>query len=300
MYILQIEFHPPLNRVLILPRGTVQQLFVMLQATGKRSRADWEGDVVGVSAELADFLSQHMSSFRCSAHDLKHCYRVARLALDIASSGGSETPYDLRVVYLSGLLHDIMDSKLVDTSRDKISIEDRARELLRRCEHVDEASIDSIMRIVKSIGYKNLIKPDWGVTVAQFPAEYWCVQDADLLDAIGSIGLTRVFSYGGRKNRPIFGFTEELSLGVGKQLSPDEYAAREGGSIEHFFDKLLRIRALLRTARGKELGAKRHDRMVQFLMDIDDELLDAGDASAGCISILLQDEGIACSPLPAS
>ncbi|CAM9112325.1 unnamed protein product, partial [Ectocarpus fasciculatus] len=222
-----------------------------------------------VSAELAAFLEQHMASFQCSAHDVRHCYRVARLALSIAVQVEGEK-YDLRVVYLAGLLHDVLDSKLVG-SQATVPVSEQVKDLLQRCEGVSEERISCIMSIVKSVGYKNLIKPEWASVVALLPREYVAVQDADLLDAIGSIGLTRVFSYGGRKNRPIFGFSEGDALGVNTQLTAEQYAVRAGGSIEHFFDKLLRIRLLLKTAPGVVLGEKRHFRMVLFLRDVDEE-----------------------------
>lgn len=249
-------------------------------------------DVTGISDELTAFLSLHMASFKCSAHDLRHCYRVASLALNIASSGIEKAQYDLRVVYLAGLLHDILDSKLVDALDDTASIEKQATDILLQFESVSDDKVDKIMKIVKNVGYKNLIQPNWLSVVEKLPAEYKCVQDADLLDAIGSVGITRVFSYGGRKNRPVFGFSEADSLGVNQILTPEEYAVRAGGSVEHFFDKLLRIRSLLLTAQGIKMGNVRHFRMVQFLHDVDDELAEAGDPEAGRISELLQDRSV--------
>lgn len=292
-----------------------------------------EQDPTSVSEELTDFLSQHMASFKCCAHDLAHCYRVAQLSLEIARAGMAapcSRAYNLRVVYLAGLLHDVLDSKLVSVpdSGQHDSIERQVVNLLRVNEGTSETEATDIMVIVKSIGYKNIIKPDWNKQVVTFPVEYECIQDADLLDAIGSIGLARVFSYGGRKHRPIFGFSESASLGVvGMALTPEQYAAREGdlmhayihvhihsytciyvhihsydfllslmlvwlllgSGIEHFFDKLLRIRGYLRTSRGIELGEKRHLRMVEFLRSIDEELTEAKALDAGKITSLLNE-----------
>ena len=189
-------------------------------------------DPTAVSEELSTFLATHMASFQCCAHDLAHCYRVANLSLQIAESSDPEfkEQYDLRVVYLAGLLHDVLDSKLVAPSEPGKgkSIEEQLVEKMNTCENLSSDQTDKIILIIKSIGYKNLIKPQWSEVVAQLPAEYSTVQDADLLDAIGSIGLTRVFSFGGKRNRPIFGFTDQEPDGVQLSLTPAQYAARAG------------------------------------------------------------------------
>lgn len=65
-------------------------------------------------------------------------------------------------------------------------------------------------------------------------------QDADRLDAIGAIGIARCFTYGGAKKRPLYSDAKPKQLG-----SAEEYAkaSEEGTTINHFHEKLLRVRA---------------------------------------------------------
>lgn len=65
-------------------------------------------------------------------------------------------------------------------------------------------------------------------------------QDADRLDAIGAIGIARCFTYGGAKKRPLYSDAKPKQLS-----SAEEYAkaSEEGTTINHFHEKLLRVRA---------------------------------------------------------
>jgi uncharacterized protein len=238
-------------------------------------------DCLAVSPALATFIDEHMTSFQCNAHDTAHVYRVATLAVKIAQRGpdlGSP-----RVAYLAGLLHDVMDSKLV--VGDKTDVEEKITMMLKDNEHLTENEISDVLKIIKAVGYKNIIKPGWNPDA--LPKEYLCVQDADLIDAIGYIGVTRTFSFGGKRNRAIFGTSSAL-LG-NDTVTPEHYSKGDGSGVQHFFDKLLRIKRFLRTSLGMEIAARRHKNMIDFLKGLDEELTEIGDSEAGRITELLRD-----------
>ena len=67
------------------------------------------------------------------------------------------------------------------------------------------------------------------------------VQDADRLDAMGAIGVARTFAYGGEHGRSL------------------------GDSIQHFYDKLLRLKALMNTETGRKMAERRHAFLEAFL-----------------------------------
>src|SRR5690606_23179085 len=80
------------------------------------------------------------------------------------------------------------------------------------------------------------------------------VQDADRLDAIGAIGLARCFAYGGNKQREIY-----------NPENPEET------SIQHFYDKLLKLKDLMNTDSARKIAEERHQFLEEFLERFYDE-----------------------------
>lgn len=234
-----------------------------------------------VPERLLTFVSQHMAKAGCAAHDFAHCKRVANLAVRIAEQ---ETTANVKVTYLAGLIHDVLDSKLYGA--DHIAeVELDLRNMLKEPQtQLTEDEIDLIFVVIKSVGYKNLIKPDWDTM--KLPIEYRCVQDADLLDAIGAIGIGRCFSFGGKNARRLFGQFSVLS--PDEKLDPAVYAQYQkdatSNTVAHFFDKLLRLKDMMSTPTGKAMAKDRHEAMVVMLKSMDQELIDAEDDDAGVIS----------------
>ena len=223
------------------------------------------------------FVSERIAQAKCPAHDLAHCKRVANLAVWIAEK---ETGVNIIVTYIAGLMHDMLDSKLY--SSDSITTaETEVRKVLENESSLNDSEVNHIISIVKSVGYKNMIRSDWDPY--SLSVEYRCVQDADLLDAIGAIGVARCYAYGGRKNRNLFGVSKNLEESV-SQASYLKSQVSEESNVDHFFDKLLRIPSLIITSRGKEAADKRYTTMKLFLEQVDAELEDAKDSDAGTIS----------------
>ncbi|MGB1184988.1 MAG: HD domain-containing protein, partial [Schleiferiaceae bacterium] len=87
------------------------------------------------------------------------------------------------------------------------------------------------------------------------------VQDADRLDALGAIGIARTFNYGGFKNRVIYD----------PEVPPVDYATKEAykhstaPTINHFYEKLLLLKDLMTTEKGREMAEQRHQFMENYL-----------------------------------
>ena len=222
-----------------------------------------------IPLEFYSFLTKCMDSFKCSAHDINHCHRVTKLAMKIAIN---EKNIDLDIVKVAALCHDVLDSKF-NTNEDSLSMETILIEQLQTILPSNKISI--VLEIIKTIGYKNLLKSDWNANDKTI--EYKCVQDADLLDAIGCIGISRCFSYGGSKNRDLFGLTDYIPIS-----NHEEYISQREiinqiklSNIQHFFDKLLRIKDMMLTETGRIMAERRHENMIIFLTNLVDELNDA-------------------------
>ena len=183
-------------------------------------------------------------------HDWFHIERVYKLALRIAQN---EADVDILVVQLAALLHDIADSKFHDGDE---TIGPRlAREFLIT-QQLPEAQLEQVIAIIENISFK-------GGNQAQtyFSKELAVVQDADRLDAIGAIGIARTFNYGGFKNRALY----DPAIPPDLQLSKEAYKKSTAPTLNHFYEKLLRLKELMHTETARAIAAERHQFMEQFL-----------------------------------
>ncbi len=235
-----------------------------------------------VSQNFLDHISERMESFKCGAHDFAHVERVANVALHIANKEVAKNP-DLKVTYVAALLHDMLDSKLIEAGKEETLEADLRAMVKKEMESSNtewtEAKTDHVFEIIKSVGYKNMIKEGW--KPQERSIEYQCVQDSDLLDAIGSIGVARCYAFGGKRARQLFAL-EDIE---NRAPTAEEYKNKKGGSgVEHFFEKLLLIKDLVITDTGKEIAKVRHNAMVQFLDNLSSEIADADEDASHVIS----------------
>lgn len=88
------------------------------------------------------------------------------------------------------------------------------------------------------------------------------VQDADRLDALGAIGITRTMVFSGAKGRPVYD-PEIPPRGESLQKEYRDYS--KGTAVNHFYEKLLKLKDLMNTPYGKQLAEERHQFMLIFL-----------------------------------
>lgn len=184
-----------------------------------------------------------------AGHDWFHIERVWKLSQKIAQD--EECNHD--VVELSALLHDIADPKFHngdETLALKVS-----REFLEN-QHTPEDIIKQVLFVIKNISFKNRSE-----VPQDLPIELKIVQDADRIDAIGAIGVARTFNFGGFKNNLMYHPDIKPQL----NMSKDEYKKSNGTTINHFYEKLLLLKDLMNTEKGKKIAEERHDFMLLFL-----------------------------------
>jgi len=190
---------------------------------------------------------------RDSAHDLSHSLRVARLAHRISEAEGAEGD----VAVAAALLHDLVwvPKNHQDSKRTAEMSAELAPTLCSGLPLIDEKS----RRIAECI----LTHSFSGGGVAS-SLEARIVQDADRLEAIGAIGLARVFATG-------------ASFGASLWHSGDPWAERrnlddKAFSLDHFERKLLKLAAGMNTKAAKVLAAGRQQVILGYLAALREEL----------------------------
>ena len=187
-----------------------------------------------------------------SGHDYFHALRVYKMATRIAEREGA----DHEIVQLAALLHDVDDRKI---SPDTYEDQTNAKSFLAR-EGVSAEASERICRIIREISFG-------ANDSAPSTLEGKCVQDADRLDAIGAIGIARAFAYGGSHRRHMYHPDIKPNLNMTKE----EYVKSESTTINHFYEKLFKLTALMNTQTAREIAKTREDFMREFVGEFMDE-----------------------------
>ena len=188
-----------------------------------------------------------------TGHDWWHIHRVRNLAKRIAREEGA----DIFLVELAALLHDIGDYKFF--KGDEEAGEEKVRQWLSSLE-ISPSLTDKIIEITSRVSFM-LSLPDKekgrdkkNSAIPTLSKELMAVTDADRLDAMGAIGIARAFTYGGFFNRPIYDPATKPS----KSITKEEYKITEAPSINHFYEKLLKLKDMMYTKLGRKMAKRRH------------------------------------------
>ncbi len=202
--------------------------------------------------ETIDFIKDYFKD-DYSGHDVSHVLRVYNLADKIARS----YKCDQMQVKLAALLHDVDDRKLSKGNHD--TYENTINYL--KSKHFADKYIDSIIHIISQVSYKgkDSITPD--------SIEGQIVQDADRLDALGAIGIGRTFAYGGAKGNTMY----DPDVKPLEDMDEETYFNHPSTTINHFYEKLLKLKDLMNTGAAKQLAEERTKYMEEFLDEFFEE-----------------------------
>ncbi len=181
-----------------------------------------------------------------SGHDFYHSLRVYELAKKIAR----EEDCDMEIICLSALLHDVDDYKIVGEQERPFT---NARAFLQKVNY-PENKIEKICYIISQISFKGKD------TIIPNTIEGKIVQDADRLDAIGAIGIARTFTFGGNHKLPMYNPNIDY-----KDIDCSQNDYRTTTTINHFYEKLLKLKDLMNTETAKKIAEHRHELMLNFL-----------------------------------
>ena len=183
------------------------------------------------------------------AHDFEHIMRVYHNAERICKHENGNKKLILSAV----LLHDIIKAK---NHKDSAF---RSAKLSEKILKEHSFSNDEIVVICNAINDHSFSKGKVPSTI-----EGKILQDADRLDAIGAIGLARVFSFSGSNNRPFYHPKDPFS--ENRTANDNKWA------LDHFYQKLLTLEKKMNTKTGKTLAKKRTKILKNFLKEIKSEI----------------------------
>ena len=184
-----------------------------------------------------------------SGHDHFHALRVSRTAAALAAAEGA----DVQICALAAMLHDADDKKLFPETH---GAQAHTVAFLRG-QGMEDPEIERITHIIEQVSFKGTdsVTPD--------SLEGKCVQDADRLDAIGAIGIARTFAYGGSRGRKLHDPAEAPLMDMDEQT----FHTHVSTTVNHFYEKLFRLSALLNTDAARRLAAHRDAFMREFLAE---------------------------------
>lgn len=87
------------------------------------------------------------------------------------------------------------------------------------------------------------------------------VSDADMCDASGAHGLLRCYAYSMKIKQPFF----NRELFPIENISHEKYTTYDSTSVNHLFEKILKLKDYMLTDVGKKEATKRHLTVVNFL-----------------------------------
>lgn len=188
-----------------------------------------------------------------AAHDLTHVRRVVSNARRLAALERAR----MEIVLPAAWLHDCAtidkDSPLrstastlaAQTAYDFLSESSYPAELIPDVRHAVEAH-------------------SFSAGIAPRTREAMVVQDADRLDALGAIGISRCLMLGGAMGRPLYNPREPFP----DTRTPDDTA----NVLDHFYLKLLRISGTMVTTAGQTEARRRTAFMRDYLRQLGQEI----------------------------
>lgn len=187
------------------------------------------------------------------AHDFEHVMRVYNNSKKLARKEHASP----RLVLAAALLHDIVSYPKSDPRSKNSSVASavKAAKILARHGYAkNEIEIISDAILDHSFSRGKVPKTITGKIL----------QDADRLDAIGSIGIARAFSVGGSEGRHFYNNEDPFC----RKHKPDDTV----WTLDHFYRKLLLLEKKMNTKSAKVEARRRMKIMKQFLDELKVEI----------------------------
>jgi len=190
-----------------------------------------------------------------AAHDISHFRRVWKTAQRIMVG----QPVDALVVLTACYFHDIVSLPKNHPERSHSSrlAARKTRQILT--DFFPEFPAERFPALEHAIEAHS-----FSAGIAPQTLEAKIVQDADRLEALGAIGLARVFAVSGALGVALFDADDPFA--DERELNDKQFA------LDHFQTKLLRLPETMQTEMGRELANQNAHFLVQFMAKLSAEL----------------------------
>ena len=204
--------------------------------------------------QLECWLEQHHTADD-GAHDIAHFRRVWKTAMALNHEEGEQA--NPLILLAAAYLHDIV-SLPKDHPQRHLSSQLAAKQALVILDELTfpASLIPAVCHAIEAHSFS-----------ANIPAqtlEARLIQDADRMEALGAIGLARVFYTSGRMQRAMFDPHDPLA----KHRPLDDQAF----ALDHFFIKLYRVAEGMQTEAGRRMAQKRKAFLEQYVTTLLSEL----------------------------
>ena len=188
-----------------------------------------------------------------TSHDFNHIMRVYKNAQEICK----KEKVNKKLVLASVLLHDLVLYPKSNKKSKNSSFESakKAKIILKKYS-LSQEEINIIFEAIRDHSFSQNKTPQ--------SMEGKILQDADRLDAIGAIGIARVFATGGSLNRTFYNPQDPFCT----KRKPNDTI----WTVDHFFKKLLKLESLMNTRSGKIEAKKRTKILKNFLDYLKEEI----------------------------
>ncbi|HHF2950719.1 phosphohydrolase [Vibrio parahaemolyticus] len=204
-----------------------------------------------IEPQFLEFMQQEMQVD--AAHDISHVQRVVNTAKKLAMEEGA----DLSIVLPAAYLHDCFTYPKDHPNRKQSSII-AAKKAVAFLESIDypQQYHDAIAHAIEAHSFSANIRPN--------TLEAKVVQDADRLDALGAIGITRCIQVSTEFDAQLY--DDKDIFAQQRELDDKQF------TLDHFQAKLFKIAETMNTESARREAQKRKTFMQTYLEQLHDEV----------------------------
>ena len=207
-------------------------------------------------ARFAAWLRVH-GDLRDGSHDLGHFSRVWKAAVHI--NGMEGWPADELVLLAAAYFHDLVSLPKDHPERSRSSLLSAEKTAGLLAADFPDFPVEKIPGVEHAI-----LAHSFSAGVVPETVEAKILQDADRMEALGAIGIARVFYTAGQLDSRLF--DPEDAMAERRKLDDRRYA------LDHFEVKLFRLPAMMNTVSGRAIAERNAVWMRAFVKKMREEI----------------------------